>query len=412
MDHQKANPAESPAPRTAEECSASAPVSGFRPDPHQHWIELDENAYRQNLTSFRQLTAPRVKQMAVVKSNAYGHGAREMTSMAVKAGIDYLGVHCLNELKEINDLTGGIPVAMLGPLYTGNINEVIDLGLEPTLSDLSVATEFAAAAARKNQSIGINIKIETGTHRLGISSEEIPAWCSLLSENPLVQLRGIYTHFANIEDTTDHSFARNQLENLNTAAMLFTELGQQAPLIHSACSAAAIVMPETHLGLIRLGIAGYGLWPSRETYLSTLLPEEKGPALKPVLAWYTRIGQIKNLAAGEFVGYGCTFRATRPMRLAVLPVGYYDGYDRRLSGCGYVLVRGKRAPVIGRICMNMMMIDITDIPGVCLADQVTLVGSDGNETISVDLLASLCKTINYEITSRLGRHIPRLIISA
>ena len=168
-------------------------------------------------------------------------------------------------------------------------------------------------------------------------------------------------------------------------------------------------MDQTHGDLVRLGIASYGLWPSRETYLSTLLSQRMGPELIPVLAWKTRVAQLKEVPAGEYVGYGCAFRATHPMRLAVLPIGYYDGYDRRLSGRGYVLVRGKRAPVVGRVCMNMTMADLTDLPEAGLGDEVILIGRSGSESVTADTLAAMCGTINYEIVARLGHHLARTV---
>lgn len=404
----------------------------------QQWIEIDARAYRHNLRAFRHLIDRSVKLMAVVKSNAYGHGAAPITQLAVNEGIDYLGVHCLNELKQINDIRGETPVVLLGPSLASDAEEIIDLGIEPTLSSLDVARAVAVAARASGKRVPIHIKIETGTHRQGILPDEIPNWCDLLREHPSLQLRGIHTHFANIEDTTDHTIAKKQLSNLHAAHTRFTELGQPPEIIHSACSAAAIVMPETCGGMIRLGISGYGLWPSRETYLSTLLSQTMGPELIPVLSWHTRITQIKCVGVGEYIGYGCSFRTTHSMRLAVLPIGYYDGYDRRLSARAYTLVRGKRAPVVGRVCMNMLMIDISDIPAAQLGEVATLIGSGracdpggaassgtsdkpggaagsgdsnnpGADTVSADHLATICGTINYEIVSRLGSHIPRIV---
>ncbi len=373
------------------------------------WIEVSARAYRHNLRAFRRLVGPAVQLMAVVKANAYGHGDRIITPLAVTEGADYLGVHSLAEYASIADLTAGRPVCLLGPTMAAQAAAVVAAGVEPTVSDLTVARALAREAGRRGVRVGIHVKVETGTHRQGILPEEIPDWCRLLGSSPGLRLQGLHTHFANIEDTTDHTYARSQLARLRAAARSFTELGQTPQLVHSACSAAAIVMQQTHGDLIRLGISGYGLWPSRETLLATLLDKAPGPELMPVLTWKSRIAQVKDLAAGEYVGYGCSFRSTHPMRLAVLPVGYYDGYDRRLSGRGYVLLRGRRAPLVGRVCMNMCMIDITDIPGVQIGEVVIVLGQDGEETICADTLAGLCGTINYEIVARLGAHIPRVL---
>jgi len=373
----------------------------------QHWIEIDGNAYRRNLRAFRGITAPGVRLMAVVKADAYGHGVRCITPLARDERVDYLGIHSLAEYEAIRDLVGDLPVCLLGPTLPEEASDVAAAGVEPTVSSLEVARALAVAARANDRPIPIHIKLETGTHRQGIHPEEIPDWCRLLSEESGLRFRGLHTHYANIEDTTDHTFARHQVVRLREGRASFIANGQTPEITHSACSAAAIVMQQTHGEMIRLGIASYGLWPSRETYLSTLLSQRPGPELLPVLTWKTRVAQIKEVAAGEYVGYGCAFRATRAMRLAVLPIGYSDGYDRRLSAQGYVLLRGRRAPVVGRVCMNMTMVDVSDASDVSLGEETVLLGQSGGEEITADALAALCGTINYEIVSRLGRHIPR-----
>jgi len=373
------------------------------------YLEIDGAAYRQNLRALGQVLRPGVRRMAVVKANAYGHGARLITALAVAEGVDYLGVHSLDEHREIADLAGGVPVGLLGPTLPDEAAAVVAAAVEPTVSELETARALAAAKrdAGGAAPLPIHLKVETGTHRQGVPIEEIPAWRDFLRRHPELRLRGLHTHYANIEDTTDQTIARRQLARLQEARRLFAEAGIVPDLLHSACSAAVLVMEQTQGDLVRLGIAGYGLWPSRETFLSALLSRRAGPELLPVLSWKARLTQVKTVPAGEYIGYGCSFRATHPMRLAVLPVGYYDGYDRRLSGRGYVLVRGRRAPVVGRICMNMMMADVTDLPDAALGEEAILIGRCGSESISADDLAALCGTINYEIVARLGRHVPR-----
>jgi alanine racemase len=372
------------------------------------WIEIDAAAYRHNLRALHRILRPGVRRMAVVKANAYGHGARIVTPLAVAEGVDALGVHGLEDQREIADLARGVPVCLLGPTLPWEAEAVVAAGAEPTVSELEVARALAAAARAQGRTVALHVKVETGTHRQGILLEEIPAWCELLREQPQLRLRGLHTHYANIEDTTDHTFAQRQLARLREAAQRFAAGGRPPEMVHSACSAAAIAMDETHGDLVRLGIASYGLWPSRETFLSTLLSQRMGPELIPALTWKTRVAQIKSVPAGEYVGYGCSFRATHAMRLAVLPVGYYDGYDRRLSGRGYVLARGKRAPIVGRVCMNMTMVDLSDVPEAELGEEIILIGRSGGESVTADTLALLCGTINYEIVARIGRHLARV----
>jgi alanine racemase len=373
------------------------------------WLEIDGRAYVHNLRTFRRIVGPDVLVMPVLKANAYGHGARVLAPLAVGEGVDTIGLNSLEEFQEIRDLLEEVPVCLLGPTLPSQAAAVVEAGVEPTVSMLETLAALGDAARAAGRTVAVHIKAETGTHRQGVPLEEIPAWCAFLREHGEVRFRGLHTHFANIEDTTDHTFARRQMARLAECQRAFAEHGQVPELTHSACSAATIVMPPTHRDLVRLGIASYGLWPSRETLLSTLLSRVTDPDLVPVLSWQARIAQIKEAAAGEYVGYGCTFRATHVMRLAVLPVGYYDGYDRRLSGQAYVLARGRRAPVVGRICMNMTMIDITDMPEIQLGEPVTLIGQSGGEMITVDSLARLCGTIHYEFAARLGRHLPRLL---
>jgi alanine racemase len=319
-------------------------------------------------------------------------------------------VHSLDEHRQIADLARGIPVCLLGPTMPWEAEAVVAAGVEPTVSEIETAEALAAAQRACGRGrLPIHIKVETGTHRQGILIDEVPRWCALLRDHLELHFRGLHTHYANIEDTTDQTIARRQLARLQEARRRFIENGQPPEMLHSACSAAAIVMEQTHGDLVRLGIASYGLWPSRETFLSALLSHRMGPELLPVLSWKTRIAQVKDVPVGEYIGYGCSVRTTHAMRLAVLPVGYYDGYDRRLSGRGYVLVRGRRAPVAGRVCMNMSMIDITDMPDVRLGEEVILLGRNGSESVSADDLAQLCGTINYEIVSRIGQHIPRVL---
>ncbi len=201
-------------------------------------------------------------------------------------------------------------------------------------------------------------------------------------------LEGAHTHFANIEDTTEHDYARGQLNRFNELLARMRQAGFEVPLPHTACSAAAILFPETYFAMVRVGIGLYGLWPSKETLLSAHQEDRNLINLEPAMTWKTKVAQVKSVPAGAFVGYGCTYKTTRPTLLAILPVGYANGYDRSLSNKGHVLVRGQRAPIRGRICMNLTMVDVTDIPGVSLEDEVVLLGQQQDERISAEQMAS------------------------
>jgi alanine racemase len=239
--------------------------------------------------------------------------------------------------------------------------------------------------------------------------EELAAFLDALDHLPGLRTAGVSTHFANIEDTTDHRYARMQLERFQEISE--TVRRRRAGIVrHCACSAAVLTMPETSFDMVRVGIGLYGLWPSKETLLSCLLEGREEAPLRPILNWKARIAQLKTLPAGSYVGYGCTHRTARPTRLAVLPIGYSDGYDRRLSGIGHVLVRGRRASILGRVCMNIVMVDVTDVEQVELEDEVILIGGDDSEEIGAQHLAGLCNTISYEIVARLNPSIPRFVV--
>jgi alanine racemase len=221
---------------------------------------------------------------------------------------------------------------------------------------------------------------------------------------------GAGTHFANIEDTTNHEYAEYQLQNFSRLIKKLELLKIKPEVRHTASSAALILFDKTRFEMVRPGISVYGHWPSKETYLSHQQRGGDNNLFQPVLTWKTRITQLKSIKADEFIGYGCTYRTTKPAKLAILPVGYYDGYSRALSNTAYVLIRGRRAPVRGRICMNLMMVDVTDIKGVKFGDEATLIGRTKNDAVTAEQLAGWSGTINYEILARLSQKIPRLIV--
>jgi alanine racemase len=302
------------------------------------------------------------------------------------------------------------PILILGYVPLDRLGEVVEHDLRPTVYNLETIERLAVHAARSKRRVRVHLKVETGTHRQGVLEDEVPAFVRRIVAADGLELEGLSTHFANIEDTTDHGFAQAQIAAFGRIHESVRANGVAAPLRHAACSAAALLFTRTHLDLVRIGISMYGLWPSKETYVSCLERGKPTLDLRPVLTWKTRIAQIKNVPEGGFVGYGCTFRATRPTRIAVLPVGYHEGYDRELSGVAHVLVRGRRASARGRICMNMFMVDVTDIPGAALEDEVVLLGQQGDERISAEQVAAWCGTISYEVVSRIHPSLPRVLV--
>jgi len=374
------------------------------------WVEIDSSALSHNIQQFRKLIGEKRKLLVMVKANAYGHGIMEVSDIVLRAGADWLGVDSLEEGIFLRKKGFNCPVLIVGYIPLDGLKEAVIHDLRLTVYNLEAINELAAICRQLNKKALLHVKVETGTFRQGISGEEVISFINKIQEFPELAIEGLSSHFANIEDTTDHTYAQFQLKNFNNILHELKKNNIKIPIKHMSCSASAILFPETYFDLVRAGIGIYGLWPSKETYLSCLLQRRKPLLLKPVLSWKTRIAQIKKVPKGSFIGYGCTYRTTRATVLAVLPVGYYDGYSRGLSNSSYVLIRGQRAPIRGRVAMDFIMADITDVPGINLEDEVILIGSDGEEAITADDLALLVETINYEIVSRINPLISRIIV--
>lgn len=381
-------------------------TTGHRP-PATSWIEISRSALESNLRVFRNLVQPATQLMVVVKANAYGHGI-EAVSPIVEAHADWLGVNSLDEALALHRTGVKKPICILGFTPAERAAAVVGPGFRQVVYRTDSVEALAGAAAAAGTTAHVHLKIETGTNRQGILPGDLGRFAHVLREFASIDVEGVSTHFANIEDTLDPSFAEVQRIRFEEALRLLADCGFEPRHIHTAATAGTILYPDRHFTMVRVGIGAYGLWPSRET---TMAARERGRriALKPVLSWKTQIAQIKTVQPGEYVGYGLTFQASRPMRLAVLPVGYYEGYDRRLSNAGRVLVRGKYAPVVGRVAMNMTMVDITDTEA-DLNDEVVVLGRQGESEIRAEELAERAGTIAYEIVCRIHPAIPRMLV--
>ncbi len=374
-----------------------------------NWVEIDAAALRGNVSEFRRRLGPGPLLGAVVKSNAYGHGMLETAAIARAAGVDWLCVNNIEEGVLLREAGHDAPILVMGYVPLADLGEVVARDLRPVVYNLATVEELDRQAERLGRRVHVHLKAETGTNRQGVLEADVPAVVRRIRSSPRLDLEGLTTHFANIEDTTDHGFAETQIAAFTRVAESVRESGGAVPIRHSACSAATLLFNRTHLDLARVGISLYGLWPSRETYVSCLERGKPSLDLRPVLSWRTRVAQVKDVPEGGYVGYGCVWRATRPTRISVLPVGYHEGYDRRLSGVAHVLLRGKRAPVRGRVCMNMCMVDVTDIPGAAVEDEVVLLGTQGDEKITAEQMASWCGTISYEVVSRIHPALRRIV---
>jgi alanine racemase len=374
-----------------------------------NWIELDGSAVRWNLQQFRQRLGNSAALGAVVKSNAYGHGMLEVAALAREGGADWLCVNNLDEAVRLREAGHRVRILVMGSVPLDGLEGVVEHGLDLVVYNHETLEPLERAAARQGRRASLHLKVETGTQRQGIPEADVESLARRVQESPGLALAGICTHFANIEDSTDHSYAQQQILTFDRVAERLAAAGLEVPMRHAACSAAALLFTRTHLDLARIGISLYGLWPSKETYVACLERGKPALDLRPAMTWKTRVAQVKTVPEGSFIGYGCTYRTTRESRIAVLPVGYFEGYDRGLSGVAHVLVRGRRAPLRGRVCMNMTMADVTDVPGVTLEDEVVLLGRQGDERLTAEQLAQWGGTISYEVVSRIHPALPRLV---
>ncbi len=367
------------------------------------------DALRANVATLRSRLAPEALLGVVVKSDAYGHGLVLCAREFIAAGADWLIVNSLAEAVRLRRAGLTAPVYICAQVAPFEASIAVESGARVVLCDRDSARALAAAAHQHGTVLSCHIKLETGTHRQGIAPEDLLEYARWVEGLEGLKIEGLTTHFADIEDTADRGFAQEQMRILSAAAETLRAGGLDIPMVHAANSAAALLWPETHGSLVRVGIAAYGLWPSdtlREVAEERLpLP----PRLCPALSWKARIAQVKTVPEGGTIGYGRTFRAPKPMRIGIVPVGYYEGYDRRMSNRGHVLIDGARAPVRGRVCMNMFMIDLADAPEAQPGQVVTLLGSEGEEEVGADRWASWMDSIHYEAVSRIHPEQPRLL---
>lgn len=367
------------------------------------WVEVDLKAVAENIKALKSLLKPGVLFMAVVKADGYGHGAVQVAQTALAGGADRLGVALLEEGAVLRKAGITAPIHLLSELSFSEASSIIEFELIPTVYTESFAEKLDQEASRRRSRVKIHLKIDTGMNRVGVPSGKAVTLAEAVSRLPALEIEGIFTHFA-LADIPNSDFTHIQLERFQQVLTELVSRGLTLPIRHAANSAAVTLFPETHLDMVRCGISIYGLHPSAAT--------KDKVSLKPALSLKAVIPFIKTIAPGEGVSYGYTFRAERSTKVATLPLGYADGYTRLLSNKSWVLIRGQRAPVIGNICMDQLMIDITDVPEVRVDDEVVLIGRQGDEEVSADELAGLLGTINYEITCMLNKRLPRIYLNS
>ncbi len=365
--------------------------------------EIDLSALRHNLACARALARP-AEVLAVVKANAYGHGAVPVARALQDEGVGFMGVALVEEGLELRACGITVPLLVLGGAYEGGWDLMVQHGLIPTLFRPEHLDALAAAAQRAGTKALAHVKVDTGMGRIGLAPQALPSFLDRAGKTPEVVLDGLLSHFANA-DLADAELTTQQVQRFRTALAQMRERGHAPRFRHLANSAAVMDRPEVRdgleLNLVRPGIMLYGLSPSPE-YGRAL-------HLRPVLSWKTAITHLKEVPPGTPISYGSTWTAKRPSLIATVPVGYADGYGREYSSRADVLVRGQRAKVAGRVCMDMFMVDVTDVPHVAVGDEVVLLGAQGSERIDAGELADLGNTLHYEVLCAVGARVPRMV---
>ncbi|MCS7059777.1 MAG: alanine racemase [Anaerolineae bacterium] len=367
------------------------------------WLEVDLDAIAHNTRLIKQIIGPDVALMAVLKADGYGHGAVKVARTALNNGAVYCGVASLNEAAALRAANIDAPILILGYTPAWHAREALLRDVTVTIYDLDIARAFSRAAIDLQRPARVHIKIDTGMGRLGVLPKDAVDFIEAVAELPGIEIEGMFTHFSCAD--TDPDFTRVQLTRFLDIVGHPRLKGRTPKWRHAANSAATLTLPETRLNMVRVGLALYGLSP--------FAPDAIGQAeavgqLKPALVWKTTISQVKTLPDGAPVSYGATYRCQGERRIAVIPVGYADGFRRAPQHFGEVLVRGRRAPIVGRVCMDQTMLDVTDIPGVRIGDEVVLIGQQGTERITAEDVAARIGTINYEVVSAILPRVPRV----
>lgn len=369
------------------------------------YAQVDLDAITENIVNINGNTNPHTKLLAVIKTDGYGHGSVPIARCLEKFDFMYgYAVATVEEAVILRKAGISLPILILGYTFPYSYEELIREDIRPAVFRNDMLRELSKAAEKAGKTAKVHIKIDTGMSRIGISPDDAGLnFVKEAMETPGIEIEGIFTHFARA-DETDKSSALKQLEVFQSfIGRIEKELGLIIPVKHCSNSAGIVEMPQANMDVVRPGIILYGLRPSDEVSREII-------SLRPALSLHSHVVYVKDIFPGQSVSYGGTFTALHKMRIATIPVGYGDGYPRMLSGKGYVLIHGKKAPILGRVCMDQFMVDVTDITGVKEGDSVTLIGTDGEETITAELLGELSGRFNYELVCDLGRRIPRVYI--
>jgi alanine racemase len=362
---------------------------------HSTWVTVDLDAIKANIRYF--LDRTKVQVMAVVKANAYGHGAVPVARAALEAGATWCGVARVNEAQDLRQAGLDCPILILGYTPDARYKEMIDQRVSMTVWDLSQIEDISAVASQMNKDARLHLKVDTGMSRLGVNPKEVISLIQKISVYPNIHIEGLFTHFARA-DEADSMPTDAQEELFHDLLAKLKEAGVHIPVVHAANSAASLTRPSSYFNCVRVGIAMYGLHPSLECPLP--------PFFRPALAWKSVLSQVKTLPPSRGISYGHEYTTLREERIGTVPVGYADGF-RRVPG-NQVLVGGRKVPVVGRVTMDQIMVQLDSVPEASVGDEVVIIGRQGDESITAENIAARWGTINYEVTSRIAHRVPRI----
>lgn len=369
--------------------------------PVSTWVEVDLDRLAQNLDAVEALLAPGQEILLVVKADAYGHGAVEISEAAERHGVSHLGVATLHEGIQLRQAGCRLPIVALSPLLTSEIGEAVAHDLSPSVCDLEFAQELSQAAVRERKPMRFHVEVDTGMGRTGVRVEDAEPFIERLVSLPGLRFASLYTHFPDA-DAEDLDFAREQTARMLALVESLKRKGIAPPRLHAANSAGTVNVPEARLDWVRIGLVAYGHHPP---HAHARLP------LAPVMSFKSRLVQIRDLPAGAPISYARSFVTARPTRLGVVPVGYGHGYSWLLSNSGHMLVHGVRAPIVGRVTMDLTMIDLTEAPPAAVGDEVVLFGEQEGTVLTLEEVAEGSRTLPYEIMCTIGKRVTRIYVS-
>ncbi len=368
-------------------------------DEFEAWVEVDLDAIARNVAAIKQHVGPSVTVVAVVKANGYGHGTEVVARAALANGASWLALNHVSPSVALRKAGITAPIILLGHIPDSSARAVVEFGLRPAITSMQLGQALSAAAVAAGTVVPFHVKVDTGMGRFGLAPQDAVDFVRAVTQLPGLQLEGVFTHFA-CADWADRSWVDQQLKIYYDVLAEMETAGIQVPMRHAANSAATLAHPDTHLDAVRVGIAMYGLRPSTQV--------EPSIPLYPALTLKSRVAQVRDMPPGTGISYSRTFVTQQAARMALVPCGYGDGFVRLTSNRGAVLIRGQRAPIRGRMCMDTMVVEVTDIPGVQPGDEVVLIGRQGNGAITAEEVASWAETINYEVVTHLLPRLPRV----